>query len=134
MSTFQDKAKKLRESKVMHYNCCQATLLAFAEAAGVDDNTMLKVSSNFGSGMKRGSVCGAIVGGLMALGLFGIEDSPTIAKYHKALREAHDSHLDCADLLRINQEKGGDRGAHCDGMVYECVGLVEDILKEKGLV
>jgi hypothetical protein len=41
--------------------------------------------------------------------------------------------LDCRDLLRANAEKGGARKPHCDGMVFEAVRAVEEILAAKGL-
>ena len=40
--------------------------------------------------------------------------------------------LDCADLLRRNKELGGEKKPHCDGLVFECVSLVEKILREQG--
>ena len=42
---------------------------AVAEPMGVDYQTAVKVSSGFGGGMYLGSVCGAVTGGIMALGV-----------------------------------------------------------------
>lgn len=131
-SRFLSKAEKLRADTTRHYNCAQSTLIPFAAEAGLDEETAYRLAANFGAGMKRASVCGAVTGGLMALGLLGIDDGPTVAEYHRRLREAHDGYLDCADLLRINKEKGGERGPHCDGMVYECAALVEELAGKAG--
>ncbi len=127
-----DHAKRLRADTARHYNCAQSVLVPFAQAAGIDEETAFRVAANFGGGMKRASVCGAVTGGLMALGLLGIDDGPTVAEYHRRLRQAHDGMLDCKDLLRVNQEQGGDRAAHCDGMVYECLELVEELARRAG--
>lgn len=132
MDTFLDRAAELRAIVTPHYNCAQSVVIPFAKAAGVSDETARRMAANFGGGMKRGSVCGAVTGGLMALGLFGVDDARTIGEYHRRLKQAHGGFLDCADLLRLNAESGGDKKAHCDAMVYECVALVEAILKEKG--
>lgn len=132
MSKYLDKARALRESQDRHYNCAQSVLIPFAADAGLDDETAGRLTANFGSGMKRGSVCGAITGGLMALGLFGADDSATVRTYYARLASAHSGLFDCADLLRVNQERGGKRGPHCDGMVYECVALVEELLTSAG--
>ncbi len=131
-SRFLRRARAMRESHERHYNCAQSVIAAFAEDAGMDAETACRVTANFGSGMKRASVCGAITGGLMALGLFGAEDPATVGEYYRRLRERHDGLFDCGDLLRLNRERGGDRSAHCDGMVYECVSLVEALLRETG--
>ena len=84
--------------------------------------------------MKMAATCGAITGGLMVLGLCGIDDGQTINDYYARLRNNHDGFLNCADLLRINKERGGARKPHCDGMVYECVEIVEEILRDHGVI
>ena len=133
MSEFHDRAVELRAIITPHYNCCQSVAVPFAERAGVEEETVMRFAANFGLGMKRGSACGAIAGGLVVLGLFGVDDPQTIAAYYQKLRERHEGYLDCADLLRLDREKGHtEKKPHCDAMVYECVDLTEEILKEKG--
>ncbi|MBQ1684385.1 MAG: C_GCAxxG_C_C family protein [Clostridia bacterium] len=134
MKDFIKKAEELRATVTPHYNCAQSVVIPFAETAGVPEETARLIAANFGGGMKRASVCGAVTGGLMALGLFGVDDAKTIAEYHRRLKQSHSGFLDCADLLRINAEAGGEKKPHCDAMVYECVSLVETILKEKGKI
>ncbi|MCD8146976.1 MAG: C-GCAxxG-C-C family protein [Clostridiales bacterium] len=135
MSIYYERAKALRETVSPHYNCAQSVLLPFAEEAGLDRELALKLSSNFGSGMKCGSVCGAITGGLMALGLYGVEDGKTVGAYFRRLRANHENCIECAQLLRLDRDKGNtNQKAHCDGMVYECVALVEEILREQGKI
>ena len=70
--------------------------------------------------------------GLMVLGLFGANDPALIGYYYRRLREKHDGMLNCADLLRVNKERGGLKKPHCDAMVRECVALAEEILRESG--
>ena len=132
MSRYLEKAHALRAATDRHYNCAQSVLIPFAADAGVDDETAYRLAANFGSGMRRGSVCGAITGGLMALGLFGAEEPAVVGAFYKKLREAHNGLFDCSELLRVNQQQGGSRNEHCDGMVYECVALVEALLKQSG--
>ena len=45
-----------------------------------------KVAQNLGMGMKLGSTCGAVTGGLIALGLKGADDE-TVAEYMRIMRE-----------------------------------------------
>ena len=42
--------------------------------------------------------------------------------------------MDCASLLRVNKEQGREKKPHCDDMVFECVALVEALLKENGKI
>ena len=132
MSIYLDRAKELRAIVTPHYNCAQSVVVPFAGAAGVPEETALRFADGFGGGMKRASVCGAITGGIMALGLFGLGDPGTLGEYHRRLKESHDGMLECADLLRVNAAAGREKKPHCDAMVFECVCLVEEILREKG--
>lgn len=128
------RAQELRAIETPHYNCAQSVLLPFAPDAGITETAAYALSANFGGGMKMGSVCGAITGGLMVLGLYGVDDPDTIADYYCRLRTAHQDLLDCAPLLALNEQRGGDKKPYCDGLVFECVALVEAILREKGRI
>lgn len=134
MSEFNEKAKELRKGEVERYNCAQAVLMPFAEKAGISEEQAFAIAANFGGGMKRGATCGAITSGLMVLGLFGVNDATTIREYHRQLKENHQGHLECAELLRINKEQGKEKKPHCDSMIQEVISLVENILKEKGVI
>lgn len=135
MSKFLDRSRALRDDPNVHYNCAQGVFIPFAEEKGLSAEVANAIGSNFGAGMKMASVCGAITGGLMALGLYGVEDGPTINRYYKRLRENHDGLMDCKDLLQAYHQRGGTmKKPHCDDMVYECVRLVEEILTERGLL
>lgn len=134
MSRYVEKAVELRAIVSPHYNCCQAVVVPFAKDAGLTEDMVLRVAANFGAGMKRAATCGSIAGGLMVLGLFGVDDPQTISDYYHRLKESHDGYLDCANLLRMNKEQGKEKKPHCDAMVYECVALAESILREKGKI
>lgn len=132
MTIFHDKAAALRAQITPHINCAQAVVVPFAEAAGVPDETAMRFAGGFGGGMRRASVCGAITGGIMALGLFGLDDPKILAEYHQILRGRHNGMLDCAELLKANAAAGREKKPHCDAMVLECVDLVEELLKKYG--
>lgn len=51
------------------YNCAQSVFSAFCEDLGIDQDAALKMACGFGAGMARkGEVCGAVTGGILALG------------------------------------------------------------------
>lgn len=131
MGKYLERAKELRNDPTVHYNCAQAVLMAFAPDAGLSEKDACRITANFGSGMKMGAACGAVTGGLMALGLCGIEDGATIGGFVRSVQGNHSGCLDCRDLLRMNREAGMPQKQHCDGMVYECTELVEKILAER---
>ena len=130
MSKEMERCKELRACTDPHYNCAQAVLTPFAEAKGMTTEEALALTSCFGSGMNMGSVCGAVTGGLMALGLCGKGGQQNCQKFIKQIRANHDGLINCRDLLRVMAEKGEKRKPHCDGMVFEALELVEKMLQE----
>ena len=134
MSKYHDKAVALRAQITPHINCAQSVVLPFAEDAGIPEETAMRFADGFGGGMKRASVCGAVTGGIMALGLFGLGDPQTLTSYHSQIMENHEGMLVCADLLKANAALGREKKPHCDALVFECVDLVEKILREHGKI
>ena len=114
------------------YNCCQSVVSIFAQDVGYDEEACMKAATYFRGGMQMGSVCGAITGGLMALGLAGIDDSQVLNEFYRKIRENHDGLMNCKDLLRVNAERGGEKMPHCNAMICECIDYVEQALREKG--
>ena len=129
MSKEMDRAVELRGRTDIHYNCAQTVLCAFADTLGMTEEEAFKLGSHFGGGMKMGATCGVITSGLMILGMAGKGEVAVAKQYVDGFRARHDNVLNCAELLRINAEKGGKRKPHCDGMVYEAVAALEEMLK-----
>ncbi len=130
MNVLTERAKELRGATAVHYNCAQSVVLPFAEAFGIPEETAMKFAAGFGGGMKRGGICGAVTGGVMALGFFGIDDPKNLGRFYRRVQENHEGFLECRDLLRINAEKGLEKKPHCDAMVYEAISLVEELVRE----
>ncbi|MFT3780505.1 MAG: C-GCAxxG-C-C family protein [Nibricoccus sp.] len=112
MSTSIEKEPAL-EKFLSGYNCAQAVLYSACERLNFDKNMALRLSSGFGAGMARSQeVCGAVTGGIMALGLKygrgdGEEKSKTEETYKRtrtfmsAFGEKHGSVL-CRELIKCD--------------------------------
>ena len=131
MSKYTDKCKELRASADPRYNCCQAVVVPFVEEAGISVDEARRMASNFGGGMRRAGTCGAITGGLMAMGLLGLDRPEDTAAFYAAMRERHNGMTECADLLRASREAGIEKQVHCDGMCLDGVSIVEEILRSR---
>ena len=134
MSKYLERAKEIRAIEVPHHNCAQSVLMSFTQSLKLDDETAYKIAVAFGGGMKSGITCGVIVGGLMTLGLFDVDDMETTQKVINDFKTRHNQMIDCKDLLKANAAAGGQKQPHCDALVYEMVQYVEEILKEKGKI
>ena len=121
--TKKERAAQLRNDSSAHYNCAQSVLIPFAEELGLTLEQATAIAAHFGSGMRVGATCGAVTGGLMALGLLGKGQEEAKAFWHdfKELAGA----MDCAQLLKIGKEMGQEKKVHCDDLVIKAVELVE---------
>lgn len=122
-------ARALRANTNRHYNCCQAVLVSFCPEIGLSEEAALALGAHFGGGMGMGSVCGALTGGLMVLGLLGY-DKQTCTQFTARFRSRGGS-VDCRDLLRSAHERGEERQCHCDRQVFEVVADLDELLKQK---
>jgi len=68
--------------------CSQSVLLALQEAFGIGDHESFKAATVLSGGVARkGETCGALLGGLLALGLVaGREDITDTQKYRDAMK------------------------------------------------
>lgn len=71
--------KKAYQYAKEYHSCSQCTLLTVQEMFGLPGNDVLKAATGFAGGIGRtGSVCGAVLGGVMALGLLYGRDQETM--------------------------------------------------------
>ena len=93
------------------YVCSQAVFAVFATDFGVSKDDALKIAACFGSGMRKGEVCGACTGALMALGLkYGndkVKSNEACEKFLDEFEDENGSYI-CRDLLEcdISTEDG----------------------------
>lgn len=132
------------------FHCSQAVLAAYAQECGLTEEQALKLGACFGSGMRKGEVCGACTGALMVLGaLYGQYDksnekSRLVAnevndKMMNLFKEKCGSYL-CNELLQcdISTKDGIDYALSknlftefCPQMVANAVDILERIIEEQ---
>lgn len=123
------RARELRNRKDRHYNCCQATFLPFAEEKGMDHETAFRLAEHFGGGMRRKAACGAVTGGLMALGLLGKEGEDIALAFQERFCQKAGA-LNCGELVAAAVARGEEKKTSCDRLVELAAELVEEFEKE----
>ena len=123
------------------YMCSQAVFAAFCEDYNLSKEQALKIGACFGSGMRKGEVCGACTGALMALGLkYGGDKAKSDEVCNRFLEEferQNGSYI-CRDL--IGYDIGTPEGVKetvdnnlfkelCPKMVESSARIVDEILK-----
>lgn len=144
-----DHAEKAVRFYNQNFNCSQGVFAAFAPELGMEEETALKLGTNFGSGLRSGEVCGAVSGALLALGLkYGhsvVGDTETkFHSYNKAeeflsgfraaqgtivCRELLGYDLTCPEDMQIIQEKNLFHTT-CVDMVRCAAEILEAMLEE----
>ncbi len=101
-------------------NCAQSVACAFQEELGVDQQTLLKLTQNFGLGIGRTmeGTCGAITGATIVLSL---SDKDKIQKM-KATGDLVRSFKEKNKAVTCKELKGIETGV----MLRSCQGCVED--------
>lgn len=117
-----DKAVKYYSN---NFNCSQAVFTTYATELGLDEETALKMSTQFGGGARKGEMCGAVSGALMVLGLkYGHSHAEDIEEKGKAYQIAEDF------MNRFIAEKGT---VVCRELLGYDVSNQEDVAKIKEL-
>ena len=131
-----------------NFNCAQSVLVAFAPQLGLDESQALKIASPFGGGVaRRGQVCGAVTGGLMALGLAqgadtpaGKEDAYRLGQEFLQRFESRHATILCRELLGCDistpagRQQAGERGVFtslCPLFVGHAAEIVQAMLSEE---
>ncbi|MBE6957005.1 MAG: C_GCAxxG_C_C family protein [Ruminococcaceae bacterium] len=127
--TPMEKTRALRADANVHYNCCQAVLIPFAEKLGLSEEQANDLGAHFGSGMRHGSTCGALTGALMTIGLAKESSAAAIALLARFKQQ--NGFTDCRDLLLAARERGQVKKDNCDELVYQCVEFLEELLNEQ---
>jgi C_GCAxxG_C_C family probable redox protein len=129
-----------------NFNCCQAVFSAFATRLDLDNETALKLASPFGGGIaRRGLICGAVTGALMALGLGRGADKPAgkekiyrlSQEFMRRFEEKHNTLL-CRNLIGIDisvpegwekAKKAGKFTITCPSLVWDAAEIAHDLLE-----
>ena len=130
------------------FHCSQSVIAAFAEECGLTEEKALKIGACFGSGMRKGEVCGACTGALIVLGaLYGQSDASDLEsrmtankvndEMMKRFAQKCGSYV-CNDLLKcdISTPEGVAYAREnqlftefCPQMVANAVDILEEIIK-----
>ncbi len=133
------------------FHCSQAVLAAYADECGLTEEKALKLGACFGSGMRKGEVCGACTGALMVLGaLYGQYDMADLESRELAnkvneemmerFKDLSGSYI-CNDLLGcdISTDEGRTYAREnnlftefCPLMVANAVDILEEMIEENG--
>ena len=150
------RAEKAKEYFNQGYACSQAVALAFADVAGLDLNTLSKLTLPFGGGIGRQRlVCGAVSGMVAICGLLcaGEENTPENKKRTYEITrllcdrfKAENGSLICEELLtgaHLQVEIGGTaeprtteyyKKRPCGEIVYTAAKILEEYLQENGKI
>jgi C_GCAxxG_C_C family probable redox protein len=130
------------------YNCAQSVAIAYSPEYGVPSATMARIATAFGGGVSRSdSICGAVSGALMILGLhLGTDNQPdstakaktyTLGEEFVAEFNRRYGSAQCTDLVGYNLKNEDERKRAseanafqtiCSKVVENACGLLEEYL------
>ena len=128
------------------HSCSQVVFSAFSDQTNFDEKSAEIIASGFGGGLAHThSVCGAITGGVMAIGLLNQQYSPNNAEL-KQKSYLHtqqfidsfknkNSYSDCAPLLEKRLKNSDpvvlkyDINDPCEKYVVDAIAIIEKLFK-----
>ena len=116
-------------------NCAEKILYGANEVYKLGlDKQALKVASGFGGGMGIEDVCGAITGGIMAIGCFFADENTSeikktrdLAKMFFAKYEAEMGYIDCAPLKK--EYKAEEK--KCGDVILKAAEILDEIIQDE---
>jgi C_GCAxxG_C_C family probable redox protein len=129
-------------------NCSQAILAAWAPSLGLDVGQATRIAAGFGAGMRQRSLCGAVTGAFMVLGLAECGEDCVTREGRAGVSAAVDEFasrfqqragsLDCLDIVGcdVSTAEGmktaheqGLFGTKCAKAVRDAAEILEDMLE-----
>ena len=130
----QDRVQKAAQLHKSGMNCAQSVICSYCDLFDIDEKTAFKMAEGFGAGMGRQSVCGALTGLIMLLGLknsSGTTENITKAATIKLVLEAtkkfetKNGSTICADLKGLT---GNAPLRSCDGCIEDACVIFEELI------
>lgn len=118
-------------------NCSQTTLLVMAEYFDIDDERLADIAAPFGGGLcsTHGSVCGAISGALMLIGLKADDKNAIGQELLNYINEKYGTlmcneilDIDFSDEEQVKAEKGPKKLSICTPFIVDICGWLADRL------
>lgn len=124
---YQEAIKKAKEYFTSGYNCAQAVSRAVLEYKELSFEELAIISAGFGGGIsRRGEICGAVTGAIMAIGMLTSQTEKDVSKHKAAtykkvaefidkFNEIHETPI-CNNLIGFDirdpdaRQKGNDEG------------------------
>lgn len=124
-----DASAKALENFDSGYNCAESVLLAVSQEAGYHNPKYFpRIATGFGGGIARnGNLCGALAGGIMAIGLaLGRDDNqgsrdpcyPAVDRLFNGFVEKFGS-SQCRDLIGVDLKTADGQKAHANRVLKE---------------
>lgn len=107
-------------------NCAQCVLKSCSEYTKMDESTAYGIANGFGGGVRSGEICGAISGGVMALGLAAHNNgNDSVAQIVKRYVEEFSNEYGCVRCADLKNKK-----ISCDTLIRFAADTVEKYISQ----
>lgn len=124
------------------YSCAQCVLIALSDLIGLSEETATNIASAFGGGIdKRQSICGAISGALMAIGLKESSEHTYIVHKNSNVQLLRDEFLEkfkifqeninCIDITNKARKNNENSHKACSEAIINAIDIAMEITFNK---
>ncbi|MBQ5739454.1 MAG: C_GCAxxG_C_C family protein [Oscillospiraceae bacterium] len=129
------------------FNCCASVLFAYQDKTKMSDELCYGVSSGLGGGFRTGSICGAVSGAVIVLGILhphneqtGAEGKTSNMKLTQEFQRRYaerEGAVDCRDLKPVPAKHEvpfeGREMKNCDHYILAAVELLDEMIEKYSL-
>ena len=123
------------------YGCAQSILLAFDDMIPLNKESAINIAAPFNGGMGEArSICGALSGALMLIGLIEGKKHTNLTEKHHAIRHKSNQFiqmiktaertLNCPDILKQSKVRKENIHKKCNSMVKSSVEALEHLISD----
>lgn len=130
------RVKDTVEKHMKGYNCAQAVACTYCDLAGIDEETMFKITEGYGLGMgNMQGTCGAITGAVAVIGMLNssanLETPNSKASTYKIAKEILDKFQEKNQSTICHELKGIESKIvlrSCSGCIEDACVFLEDVM------
>ncbi len=111
------------------HNCAQAVFCCCCDKLDIDEETAYKISAFFGGGVRKGEICGAVSGALMALGMKYADENHRACTKSEEFLDAFVKEFGTLRCGELAPSEPSERKNICPAFISFCADYLEEEFK-----
>lgn len=128
--TLEQRMARVRELRVMGYNCAQAVVMAYNDIAGLSEDQCAVISAGLGGGVGgTHQTCGCVTGSAMVIGMANFSSPADKSKVYGCVSECCRKFAESNGSTICSELRApGGCTKSCNQLIFESLALIDESL------